>query len=365
MTVASAEAEKGNEVASRLAPGIPPSLVFAAMAQVGEAAAEGGSPGPRTKQLLRSISARAPLQPEPFLVEAALAERAGELDRAAALLKAARWREPRSAAARYLYSEVLIAQGKVEEGVGELAALTQIVPATGIQLVPALASYARQPNARQNLGRMLQINPQLKQPLLIALSADTANADLIVFLAGPNPSVERGAKVWESRLLRGLVNQGNYARAYDIWKAFAGAAVAGRPLLFNPDFQKIDAPPPFNWGYGSSPAGFAEPANGTLRVFYYGRQDVVLASQLLLLRPGAYRFSAPVQNSREIDELAWTLSCGSGTPVLSVKAGAAAKLFRVPVGCAAQRLTLLGVAQDAPIDVDVQVGPVTLQVVAL
>jgi hypothetical protein len=225
MTVASGVAETKPQLASRLAPESPAALVATSMAQIGEAAAKGGNPDSDTTAKLRLLGATSPLEPEPFLVEAALAERSGDYGRAERLLRKARWRNPRSTAARYLLADVWLRENKIVEGLGEMATLTRLLPSASVQLVPALAEYARSPGAREKLVTILQPNPQLKRPLLNALAADPDNAELILSLAGPDArSTDKDAQSWKARLLAGFVKRNDFVRAYTLWRAFAGLA---------------------------------------------------------------------------------------------------------------------------------------------
>jgi hypothetical protein len=337
------------------------------MAEVGQAAAKGAEPGQATMDRLRRLAAVDPLRPEPFLVEAALAEQQGNYNRASQLLIQARLRDPRSVAARYLLADVSLRQGSILAGLREMAILTRLLPAASVQLVPALSQFAHTPGARDKLAGILAENPQLKRPLLIALSADPGNADLVVSLAGPSMrSADGSAREWQSRLLGGFIDKGDYDGAYNLWRQFAGLGEGPRPLLFNGDFRQIAAPPPFNWDFLSSSAGVAEADNGHLRVLYYGRQDALLASQLLLLPPGTYRFDAPQTGQLASGALEWIVRCvsarsdlmdwqigGSSTPVTT---------FTVPSsGCNAQLLMLRGSQQDMPQDTDVQIGPARIE----
>lgn len=365
LTVASALAERNPALASTLAPNAPPALVAAAMAGVGEAAAQGAAPGQATFDELRTLAAVAPLEPEPFLVEAAIAEREGNYERAELLLKEARVRNPRSAAARYLLADVWLREDKVVDGLREMAVLTRLMPAASVQLVPALSAYAQSPGARDKLGAILADNPQLKNPLLSALAANPDNADLVVALAGPptdNPSND--TRAWQSRLLSGLVARGEFDRAYEIWRGFAKLPPGPRPLLFNGNFRRVSAPPPFNWDYSGSSAGLAEPANGQLRVLFYARDETPLAAQLMLLSPGNYQFTAPSAGQIASGALSWRISCIGGKAVLAelpVGPGSAARRFSVPPGCPAQRVQLNGHLLESPSDSDVRIGPVLIE----
>jgi hypothetical protein len=244
-----------------------------------------------------------------------------------------------------------------------MAVLAQIVPRSSVQLIPALSSYAREPGALQNLAKTISINPKLKRPLLIALAADTTNADMILALSKLDPEDDSRSKAWQERLLNGFISQGNYRRAYAIWRQFAGVPEASPPLLFNGEFRHLPAPPPFNWSFPSTAAGFSEPADGNLRVLYFGRADAALAEQLLLLSPGRYELKMSVRGEVPVGVLEWTLRCQPGGDViLRGDLGADARTFAVPQGnCPAQRLVLYGHAQEVPNDVDVRLGPLIIE----
>lgn len=364
MTVADRVADSNPQRAFRLAPESPTTLVALAMAGVGEAAAQHKDPGKLTFDRLRAIGQTAPLRPEPFLVQGAIAEMQGDLRRAEALFKQARLRDPRSTAARYLLADVLVREGRTVDGLSEMAILARLLPGTSLQLVAVLAQYSSLPGASKQLRAILQQNPGLKQPLLIALSSNPANAQIILELAGTDArSTAPETKTWKARLLQGFVKAGKYESAYALWRQL-GSVPANEPLLlFNGGFKDSPAPPPFNWTYNSGRAGIAEPANGKLRVLYYGRLDTVFASQLLLLQPGSYEFEAPSVGRAAQGALSWTLSCdASGKRIMELavdKDGKAA--FDVPQDCRAQRLQLEGISHDAPEVSDIQIGPVMVE----
>ena len=363
--IAADYAEDDPALATRLAPTSPSALISTAMSQVGTAAANGQDVPQSTLERLRFAAGGAPLAPEPYLVQAAIAERAGQLPRAQSLLEMARWLDPRSAAARYLLADVWLREGKIVEGLREMAALSRIMPGTAVQLVPALADYARSPGASTQLAGILQANPELRRPLLAALAANPDNARLAVELAGPElRSTDPASQAWKAQLLTGMVRRGQYQQAYGLWRNFAGNAPSTPSLIYNGDFRPSPAPPPFNWAYGSGTGGIADPGNGRLRILFYGKAGQTLATQMLLLKAGNYRFAAPVSGDASAGALAWTMTCaGSGKTImqLPVGAGASAGAFSVPDGCAAQSLQLKGAVQDMPEDSNVEVGPVTIE----
>jgi hypothetical protein len=247
-----------------------------------------------------------------------------------------------------------------------MAVLSRMMPETSVQLTPALAQFAKSPGAREELTGILAENPHLKKPLLVALAADPDNAGLILDLAGPDGrSTDRQSRSWQFRLLRGLIARGDYERAYELWRRFDGAAGGPRPLLYNGEFKRLPSLPPFNWEFPSSGAGVAEPGNGGLSVLYYGREDSILASQLLLLPRGNYRFQAPVQGRLTPGALAWSVLClprrESIMDIVVREGGAAATLAVPATGCGAQLLQLRGIRQDMPQDSEVQIGPARIE----
>jgi hypothetical protein len=363
--VAAAFADTRPEFASRIAPVFPDSLASKAMLQVGQAAAAGANPEPATFDRLHQLLIKAPLRTEPLLVQAAMSERAGDYATAERLLLTARRRNPRSIPALYLLADVWIREGKLVDGLREMAVLSRLLPGTSVQLVPALAEFARVPGGSAKLSEILRGNPHLEKPLLAALAADPNNADLILALAGTRISPSDPAtRAWESRLLDGLINRGDYDHAYKLWRRFAGLDSTAQAMLFNDEFRTLPAPPPFNWSLSTSGAGIAEMGNGGLRILYYGRDDVTLASQLLLLPPATYRFEARGNGQVAPGSLVWRIQCANGGLLRegAVTPPTTAIDFTVPPsGCAAQWLQLQGQSKDIPQQSDVQIGPARLQ----
>jgi hypothetical protein len=154
-----------------------------------------------------------------------------------------------------------------------------------------------------------------------------------------------------------------YESAYALWRRFGAVPTDELPLLFNGEFKDDPAPPPFNWIYSSGRAGIAEPMGGKLRVLYYGRIDGILASQLLLLQPGAYQFEAPATGHAAEGALQWTLACDpAGNRLMELDVGKnSLATFEVPQDCRAQHLQLEGHSRDAPEVTDIQVGPVRMK----
>ncbi len=349
--------------AARAWPGHPAVILESGLAEVGEMAAAGRPVEPALVQRLLAASAKAPLAPEPFLVRGVQAQLAGDPQLALKAFLAARERNPRLIATRYFLADHYLKAGQAGPGLTEISALARLVPQSLPSMAPYLAAYARSPGAASQMKAMLQAQPQLEPLLLDALAADAANLDLILSLWSGRSGEE--TRLWQTRLLGQLVASGRYGPAREAWARFTGlSADAGQ--MFDPEFDH-EALPPFGWSLASDAAGVAEAAgNGRLHILFYGRDDSVLASQVLILKPGRYQLSMQAGfASQATTALEWTVHClPDSTEIARVqldRAGPIAGSFLVPaVNCRAQRLELSGVAPELPEQTDATISHLQL-----
>jgi len=369
------KAESDPARAQKVWAGHPAVLRSVAFQDIGLAAAARREPGSDTLVKVERLAANAPLEPDAFLINGALAQRAGDSKRAEQLFLEARQRDPRSAAARYLLADYYLRSGATLKGLQELAILGRLVNGATAQLVPGLAAYARQPGAAVELKRILAANPELEGPVLASLSEDATNADLVLSLASKSaPGAPPPA--WQRALLQSLVQSGQFAKAHSIWSRLAGLPAVPTGI-FKPAFAPSPAPPPFNWSFAEAGGGVAEPiSGGGLHVLYFGREDVALASQTLTLASGRYLFSTQIGGDlANAQQLRWVLRClpGSGSAFdlpLSKRDGRMFRAqFTVPAsgwasGCGAQRLELRGVGEEMAKSSDVTIGALQLTRIA-
>lgn len=330
----------------------PDAMVNRAMAEIGTAAARGAAVPSSARQAMIEVSRKAPLAPDPFLVEGTIAEISGDSPRAERLFLAARTRNPRSQGARYFLADRYFKTNRILPGLIEMGALARLSQKASQPLIPALAAYARSPGAIAELRRFFKLSPAVRDSTLTLLAEDAANAPLVLALA-PEPRPGAPKADWQGRMIHSLVAAGDYAGADALWSRISG--VANRGLLFNPQFRESSAPPPFNWQFSSGASGVAEPSgSGGLDVIYYGRDEVALASQLLRLTPGRYRLAMRVEGPSLGSDLAWGIACvpGNGAllrlPINTTDKGAVAGAFAVPAAsCPAQALELRGRPGDS------------------
>lgn len=347
------------DLAERAWPANPSVAMAMSMSEIGQSAAKRQGASPSSIARAMAAARRAPLRTEPFLIAGAIAVSETRPAQAERLFVEAKRRDPRSSAARYFLAQQYFATRRPLQGLEEASVLTRLVSGGSTALVPGLTQYARAPGAVLNLRRMFAGNRELRDGVLAALASDANNAGLVLALAGSDVgrSSSEVAPAWQGALLKSLVARGDFAQAHALWSRFSGVH-PGRTGLFNPQFARLSAPAPFNWSLLSSDFGVAEPAApGGLQIIYYGRADAELASQLLLLAPGAYELRMQVTRDAENEQpsgLAWSLSCQPGTQRLLAlplvgRAGVARSMigrFTVPANCPAQLLSLSGSARD-------------------
>ncbi len=346
-TAAVADRDEHPGLATALWPSHPAVLTDQSLLAIASTAARGKSVSEATRRDVRRIAAKAPLSPDPFLIEGAIAQTQGRGQAAESLLLTARSRDPRSRGARFLLADRYLSTGRVTAALIEMKALVSLQSRGMEVFVPALSAYARSAGAVPALKAFFVKYPGVESSVLSILSIDADNADLVLALANaPRPYPD-----WHTTLISALVARGRYAQAYSTWRQLSGLRPA--PGLFNAGFADIAAPPPFNWAFPETSEGVAEPdGKGGIDVLYYGRANATLASQLMLLNPGSYRLAMKIDNaSGEAAAVHWALRCANQDRVLAdlpLTIGTPGAAFDVPAGCDAQWLELHGVAADMP-----------------
>ena len=345
-------------------PGHPTVMLETGLSQVGETAAAGRPVDKALVDRLVSAFAKAPLAPQPFLVRGVEAQVTGDQALALRAYLAARQRDPRAIAPRYFLADLHLKAGNTAAGLTEISALARLVPQSLPNVAPYLAAYARTPSAAPKVKRMLETHPQLELVLLNELANDPDNAELVVSLWSGRGGED--AKSWQGRLLNKLVEAGRFNEARVVWARFSGIS-AERDRLFDTEFM-AQTLPPFGWKLTSGPSGIAEAQDGgRLHALYYGRDDLVLASQLLTLPPGRYRLSMAVDKATPASKsLSWTVHCLPGSNLIASvrldRSGTVTAPVAVPAGgCPAQRLELIGKAPELPERAEVRIGRLRLQ----
>jgi hypothetical protein len=331
--------------------------VSSAMTGIARAARDQRAVPASTFSIIADAAMRDPLAPEPFLVRGVQAQLAGDGRDAQRAFEAAQWRDPRSLAAAYFLADRYFKIGDDRRGLNEVAALSRLSPNGGATIGPYLAVYARNPANWPSLRAMFRKNPDLARPALVALASDLATVPAVLALADLRGRADQTQ--WLQALLNTLTNAGQYGKARAIWANASRSSSSD--LVHDASFSDEAAPPPFNWALTSSAVGLAErQPGGRLHVVFYGQQDGILASQLLVLKPAAYRLSMQLLGDPvRAKSLNWSIWCDKApAPIASVALDAATHGWRfdIPTACAAQWLKLSGSSGDISQQVDVTIG---------
>jgi len=316
---------------------------------------------PASFAMIDDAARKSPLSPEPYLVHGVQAQLSGDTASAKRDFGAAQWRDPRSLPAAYFLAEYYFRQGRPIDGLRQTAILARLSPAGITTVAPFVAAYAQDPSNWPQIRDMFTADPSIEDSVLLALAQNAGNAGAILALA--DSKHRNAASLWVPVLLRSLIDSGQYAKAHAIWAAVA--RVKTTSLLYDSTFEDSDAPPPFNWALTSSTVGLAErQPERSLHAIFYGSQDGVLASQLLLLPPGSYRMQYDLAPSAtHADAMSWSIRCDKSNEAFATAALDAADngwSFRVPANCPAQWLELSGRSADITQQSDVTISGLRL-----
>jgi hypothetical protein len=357
-------AENSPGAAARVWPNHPDVAISQGMTAIGAAAHRGKPADAAALSKIARAAAKAPLAPEPFLVRGVQAQVAGDAGTAQRAFLAAEWRDPRSLAARYFLADTYFRSGDARHGLPEFAALARLAPDGTVKVAPFVATYASDRANWPMLRALFRSDPPLQDVVLGTLAGNAANAEAILALA--DAEHRNAASPWLPSLLEKLIAAGQYRQARAVWANVAHVRTGTDALLFDPRFSNKNAPPPFTWALTSSAVGMAErQAGGRLHVIFYGQDQGVLARQLLVLAPGAYRLAMHVAGGgSHRSSLRWTLTCaGAASPTAEARLdslGSRPWTFQVPPGCTAQWLDLIGSSSDIPQQVDVTISDLSL-----
>ncbi|MES2753377.1 MAG: hypothetical protein V4659_01800 [Pseudomonadota bacterium] len=305
---------------------------------------------------IAAAAAALPLDERPFLLNAIRALAEGRDAEAVRLLEETRHRNPRQRFARLLLLDRYLRANRTAEAVREMTVLSRLMPAANGVLATAVAKFAIDPATARQTRRAMNDDPVLLNQVLATMATSQASPATLQRFAGANPPAGLGASGWRTALIAAMIARQDFGSARAFWAQtyrIPPAAAALEPY----DAALAGAPGagPFNWVLNANEVGAAEIREGAMQVEYYGRRPGPLATQLMTLAPGRYRFRYAVSGNGGDDDggLNWAIACerAPDKPIMSSaarpllpNARIVAADFEVPAtGCAAQRLSLDGV----------------------
>ena len=319
---------------------------------------------PSAVQAAQAAIVAEPIAYEPVFIAARAAEGSGRLADAVKLMEEVRRRRPSFSTGRLLLMGYYGRLGRYGDAFREADVAMRLSPEAQKHIIPVVAGMLPHAEARRGLARTLAGNPPWREDFLTT-AKKTARpehaADLLQEVRKLRPP--HGSALEAGLFVESLVRVGRYGEARAAWASLLPPADRNRAgLVFDGDFAGSKAPAPFNWSFGSSPAGRGEVARATgsepaqLVVSHFGGQPTVLAEQTLVLTPGRYLLTVDAKGDRpEISgEIVWRIACLEGTADLGAlrlqrfrSAFVRERLdFSVPAGCGAQKLTVTGVPGD-------------------
>ena len=357
-------ADKKPQVAARFWGSHPAVELSLAMTTIARASRDRRSIPSSSFSMVADAANKEPLAPEPFLVRGVQAELSGDEAAAQLAFEEAQWRDPRSLPAAYFLADRYFRAGELARGLGETAVLARLSPGGSAALSPYLAEYAKNSANWPSLRGLFRSNPDLADPALVALASNITTVPAVIALADPHRSAP--GTPWLQVLVNTLTGAGQYAKAHAIWASVGGVRPEQEQLIFDSAFSDKVAPPPFNWTLASSAVGLAERQPGRrLHVIFYGQEDGILASQMLLLPAGEYRLSMRlIGDAARSQTLNWSIWCDKASaPIASVRLDRVSQGwgFVVPAGCPAQWLKLSGSLSDTAQQADLTIAGLKLE----
>lgn len=255
-----------------------------------------------------------------------------------------------------------ILSGDLQGGFKDADSLMRRAPESERPLFQLFVAAAADPRAIEPLAERLAARPPWRKDFLKALVQSPAGLDRAGGVYAALAATRAPPSVAEiGDYLRALAGSGRYDEAERQWRSLSPRTwSARRGGVSNGAFSGAPAPQPFGWTLGDGQSGSAaieatgEPAHGdALHVIYDGYSRSELASQVLLLAPGAWRVTVAMHSAgldAEASSLRWTVHClGAGQasvgPASSATGAGGWRVLSIdvalpPQGCAAQALRL-------------------------
>lgn len=331
-----------------------------------------GHLSPATFAAVRDAAVEAPLDARPYLILGHQYLLDGDAARALATLEAGQRLDPRQRLIHLLLLDRYLRTARYTDAGVQFSVLARLMGGTQAPIAAALGQMSLAPETRDAVRRTLARDPRLERGVLIALARSNTPPAAIFALASPAARADASGKdSWGPPLVARLANQSDFAVARRVWAQvyrLPEAAIAAP--IFDSKFVESTASAPFNWTLTAGSIGAADIRNGALAIDYYGRDNGELASQLLVLAPGRYRFSFVVDPGKTdtVSRLLWTLTCAGTAKTVLMRVPVAATASRqriaaelaVPAGCPAQTLQLVSEAGDFPAPIVVTIRDLAL-----
>jgi hypothetical protein len=332
-----------------------------------------GRVSPRMLKAAQVGLVKAPLAYEPFYIAARQAEEAGRPDRAIAIMEEARRRRPSFTPARMQLMAYYAQAERIEPALVEMNLLLRKSTELRQVILPEMLRLLPAAEGREALASMLVTNPEWRGDFFFlagqkGIKPEDARA-LYEAVRAKNPKADLAME--RELVFQAMVASGDYAGGRSAWlQTLPRAEQPSNAVIFDGSFRGLTGARPFGWTFHDSEIGRAEPARGDGRTYldvaYFGGRDIVLAEQVLALRPGMHELRASARSRGNVNaaQIYWRVTClPSETPLGTLdlaRAGSQytklASRFAVPAsGCTGQRLALVAEAGEVASTINLEV----------
>jgi hypothetical protein len=214
-----------------------------------------------------------------------------------------------------------IARGDFAAAMNHCDALLRVSPAQARNLFPILAQWLQTGAGTAALARTLERRPPWRRSFMEYLGRKGAERSVYP-VAEVIQALRRSAAPVEANEARDLVNRlvhdGDFERAYLLWRSVAPPLRASAGMLYNGGLEIPASGAAFDWTLRSTPGVAVAVENGgpahgnVLRLRFGGaRVAEIGVVQTLLLPPGGYRVFSQVrsQDIRGAEDLEWRVYC--------------------------------------------------------
>lgn len=276
-------------------------------------------------------------------------------------------RNPRHLGARLLRARRYLAAGRFVDTVGELSVLMGVDRGRMDAYLAALLEVATYEEGKAALLTELANEPFWAMKLVEELNEQSPD---VQFLYQANKLTPEARPSFMRRLIRDRL----YDLAFVAWLEFGGVKPADLSWPYNPRFEELESPPPFNWTLAAN--GHSELLRrGGLYVVHTSRDREIFAWQMMVLGPGTYDLKVAASGllPAGTGDLAVVVTCRTETgendgelaeilftPSIETRHDDRAR-FRVPAeDCQFQRIDVVGKAGQFPQIARVEISEITI-----
>ncbi|UUL82472.1 hypothetical protein [Sphingomonas qomolangmaensis] len=343
--------------------------------------AAAGAVDTEARELIARSMRSAPGSAAPVMLAGLAASADGDDARARALMTIARNRDPRADIVRYWLLDHHIRRGDYRAALAEVGPAMRLRPGTRELILALVAALLADPRGADAVHAALATDPDWRGDFFAVRAGTGTDPLALLALLSRLPRARNpiAADTEQRAVLRAAVEQRHYAAAYRAWRSFLPAVRRRASAMpYDPNFEGLPGPLPFNWTTGDNAAGEASitpapdlPEAGAMTLAFHGATPAVLTEQLVLAAPGPATLSlrSRMTGADPVGRIVARVRCAQNDMLLAemplATVGGPIQLyaasFAVPPRCDAVRLQFVGEPGERFGEVRIQVTGVDLR----